>query len=505
MRACVACHAAKVKCIKTNGTDEEVCTRCQRLGLNCELHVSRQGQGPRRNRKKYKLKEDGGVVDLRDDGTTSPYSVGTAGGNEGSNKLYSRASSSASVVSGTPAASPLLVLADAANASFSGNSVRKDGMASPVQSNMAVPTGGMGTVGQFQPQQQNQPNLRGVSDMNRGCGPSGGSCDSVTNGMSNLRVEDEIVCKGLHNLGYNHYGLHHLLRMWVALAFTRRSFNLLARASFLAARCGISMDDILSSQSPFVKVTNTAPMSFLPLAILLPKEQQDSLGPRLDLREMPWDLLQAVHIDPRLDETTRSRWFTLQMTMFGKIRMYSSPNFERDLATTEEMEKVWLENKREMIDLFMPLSAKKSFATSLLNHLYLSKEPNMDCYVTRCQTAILIKSQAEPVDVDCFFSMKVLDMDTSINFIEFKVRSNKDKVSDGSQQASNAVAAINDNNNASKRQRDSIETEPDDEDPLMSEDFDFTELPLTDELEAWLNILGDEENPKASASSAPFL
>jgi hypothetical protein len=51
-----------------------------------------------------------------------------------------------------------------------------------------------------------------------------------------LEVEDEIICKGIHDLGYNHFGLHHLIRTWTCLSYTRRSFNLLARASFLASR-----------------------------------------------------------------------------------------------------------------------------------------------------------------------------------------------------------------------------------------------------------------------------
>mmetsp|Transcript_2125 Transcript_2125/g.5629 ORF Transcript_2125/g.5629 Transcript_2125/m.5629 type:complete len:213 (-) Transcript_2125:217-855(-) len=56
-RACSACHAAKVKCVKIEG--DAVCKRCQRLGLKCVEHVSRQGQGTRRRKKvKAKLPKD---------------------------------------------------------------------------------------------------------------------------------------------------------------------------------------------------------------------------------------------------------------------------------------------------------------------------------------------------------------------------------------------------------------------------------------------------------------
>jgi hypothetical protein len=50
MGACKECRSAKVKCEQNDaGT---ACTRCERLSLACTPHVSRQGQGPKKRRKK---------------------------------------------------------------------------------------------------------------------------------------------------------------------------------------------------------------------------------------------------------------------------------------------------------------------------------------------------------------------------------------------------------------------------------------------------------------------
>lgn len=54
------------------------------------------------------------------------------------------------------------------------------------------------------------------------------------------------------SLGPNHFGLRHLLRTWVAFAIKRRSFSLLAKASTLAAKTGVTMDNILCEEDDSV-------------------------------------------------------------------------------------------------------------------------------------------------------------------------------------------------------------------------------------------------------------
>ena len=60
------------------------------------------------------------------------------------------------------------------------------------------------------------------------------------------------------SLGPNHFGLRHLLRTWLAFAIKRRSFSLLAKASTLAARTGITMDNILCGEDDSVSAAAAA-------------------------------------------------------------------------------------------------------------------------------------------------------------------------------------------------------------------------------------------------------
>ena len=264
--------------------------------------------------------------------------------------------------------------------------------------------------------------------------------------------------------------------------------------------CGISMDEVLSNESPFAKLTNAKPLTFLQNSILLPKHQQVVVGPRLDLMEIPSDLLEAVLIDPRMRETHCNRWFSIRMTHFGQIRLYNSPNFERDFATTDEMERTWIENKKEIIDLFLTKSSKTPFGRDMLNHYFLNKEPNKGCFVTRCQTAVKLKSQPDqPVQMTFIHSMKIVDLDTEIFYMEVQSRKLKHR---NSTTSTTSIGSIMSEGENSTGKRSRVDNDDDDDDPLMSDDFDFTELPLTDELEEWMDILGQEPENSNSANSS---
>jgi hypothetical protein len=141
-----------------------------------------------------------------------------------------------------------------------------------------------------------------------------------------LQVEDEFVSNSINGMDFNHYGLHHQIRQWISLSFTRRSLNLLARASFIASRCGMTMDDVLSNKSPFAAVTNSQPMTFVSVNILYPREQQSTLGPRVNLLELPVDLLKAIHIDPRIGQTYANRWSQIRWNSKGTCRFWGTSN-----------------------------------------------------------------------------------------------------------------------------------------------------------------------------------
>lgn len=306
------------------------------------------------------------------------------------------------------------------------------------------------------------------------------SANGASAAMSRLVLEDEVVCKSIQGLGYNHFGLHHLIRQWVSLSFTRRSYQLLSRAAFVATRCGISMDDILSNRSPFAAMTNSQPMDFVPACILLPMEEQNVLGPPLQLQEMPWDFLQAMRIDPRLDETTRNRWIFIRLTTYGKARFYASPAFQRDFATLDEISSTWIANKQEITDLFLPREEKKKLAQPFFNLLYLNKEPNMAVFCTRNTMGVRLRASQEVLHPECVQSMKLVDLDNSYHFVEIQLHPN------------DAQLLVDASSSVNKR---GISHLTEDQDPLMDDDFEYADLPMTDELEEWLKLLVDGQQP----------
>jgi hypothetical protein len=315
-----------------------------------------------------------------------------------------------------------------------------------------------------------------------------------------LKLEDEVVCKGVQGLSANHYGLHCLIRQWVSISFTRRSYNLLSRASFLAARCGISMDEIFSNTSRYAKMTNSQPMDFLSQCILLPKQEQKVLGPaRVDLRELPWDFLRAIRIDPRLDETVRHRWIFVRKTQYGKCGFYASPLFQQDFATLDEIEKTWIENTLEVKDLWLAKRQTVKVAEPFFNLLYLMKEPNSTVFVTKCTVMVRMKHTRKEVSIECHVSMKQVDLDTMYYMNEFVFPPTVNNNVHHSKEDLPGLVIMNNNNNnsssSSKYERrfsdDSMGSFSLQKSPFLDTDdeIEYTDLTLTEEVEEWLDMI----------------
>lgn len=74
--------------------------------------------------------------------------------------------------------------------------------------------------------------------------------------------DGECVLAGsdLSKFGSQHYGLNFIIRSWVAQAFRRRSFKLLHRATALAIKNDINMDQILCGRNlPGIAHTHSSP------------------------------------------------------------------------------------------------------------------------------------------------------------------------------------------------------------------------------------------------------
>lgn len=467
-RACSACHSAKVKCVKVEG--EMICQRCQRLGLKCVEHVSRQGQGTRRRKKvKTKAMNNNNEHD---------------GANENENEDL------------TP---PIMCSTTTLCSSNMMNTAPRCPTPTPVGNNIIICNGGPTTV--IAPIACTSSNIcNGNSNGNSNNESSrnnNGSRkkypeQSICSGMDVLQIEDNIICGSITNgLGRDHFGLNHVIRCWVALAFSRRSFSLLARASFIATKMKIPMDDIISNQSPFAAETDSEPMDFLATDLLLTKGQRKTLGYPVDLREVPWEVLEAVQIDPnRLEESVRNRTACIRWQSQGTTRYYTSPLFDRDFATVAEIGQCWEENRDDLetVDLFLSKSEKGRFAQNLFNIIFVNNKPDMPCFVTKDRYNVQKRNDPDPIEANIIQTIKLLDLDCAIHYLEIQFLD---------QNPNNTHLLENNNNNrplrANKRDHvDDYSLDDNDVEPIMGDGIEFTDIPMTDEMEEFLKLISGE-------------
>jgi len=439
-RACSACHSAKVKCVKEEGALK--CKRCERLGLKCVEHVSRQGQGTRR-RKKTKVKPNENTVE-------QALAISTA--------LNRDPAVCHPICEPTPEPTPFCPQS-------SGVSLIDCG---PKPNNSIV-----------------------CASMTSNCGPpiitktrNNLADDGLCAGMDKLEIEDSLLCKSITNgMGKDHFGLNFLIRDWVSLAFSRRSFDLLARASFIAAKMKIPMDDIISNQSPFAAATESEPMDFLARDLLLPKSARKTLGYPIDLQEVPWDLLRAVQIDPtRAGECVANRWIALRWTCQGIGRFWASPLFARDFASVEEIGETFAanSNKKEVIDLFLPKSEKPKFSQGIFNLLFVNHKPNMEPFAIKNEYFVVKRNDPTPIKVDVIQSMKLIDLDSMIMYFEIQFQDKKIEHLMGNRAPSN------------KREHVDVYQNNPNDDPLVSDSIEFTDIEMTDEMEEFLKLIGGD-------------
>jgi len=331
---------------------------------------------------------------------------------------------------------------------------------------------------------------------------------ALCSGMEELQIEDRVVQETLSNgIGKDHYGMHCLIRHWVALSFSRRSFSLLARASFIASKLGISMDDILSNESPFAGMTDSQPMDFLARDMLLPKGQRKTLGYPLHIGEVPWDVLRAVKIDPhRLDESVRNRWICVRWTAQGTTRYWTSQLFARDFASVDEMHRVYAENRgdRAVVDLWIPKSEKAKIGQGVFNHVFLHKRPNMPCFVTKTRYGVYKRCSSEIIPVDVITTCKLLDLDSFIHYHEIQFIRGQDMQHQSQDHHAHAlfrdVTTSSQNKRGMSEMMAEAERSNNNDEPIM-DDIEFTNMNMTEEMEEFLKILGGQQDDKNAGAS----
>lgn len=235
-------------------------------------------------------------------------------------------------------------------------------------------------------------------------------------------IEAEVV-EQTSKLGSKHYGLHFVIRHWVSIAMTRRSFSLLDRASSLACRCGITMDQVFCGESDFpvaaMSMDGNRAMSFLPEMILKPSLEQEDLGAPLLLTEVPNDMLQAIDCLPTATRGPETRWILIREMKCGVSRYYVSTAMQRDIASLAQVQDTWKANEKEVNDLWLPTEEKPKFSRGFNQQIAIHKDPFTQPKPTSIKNTKICLAEGNKVEVDCCLCLKIVSLDQAFLSIEY--------------------------------------------------------------------------------------
>ena len=163
----------------------------------------------------------------------------------------------------------------------------------------------------------------------------------------NARSEDETLCEHLERFGKHHFGVLYLIHSWISFAFARRSFELLGRASRLAACCGVSMDEIFSPQrrhilDPILWPSTTAQQEL----------DSEKLGTPLRWSDLPDDLLKTCLATGKSPSRSQ-RYIFIREAKNGQSRFLLSEAFQRDICSQWLIEQTWRANEKPVVQVFL--------------------------------------------------------------------------------------------------------------------------------------------------------
>ena len=251
-------------------------------------------------------------------------------------------------------------------------------------------------------------------------------------GSGNKSEEVAISCRMIESpfVSKNHFGLNYLIRSWISLSLKRRSFNLWAKAGSLAVQCGISMDDILCD-SPSGQRRG---MDHLFRFMLNPVEEQESVGTKLQVNEVPDSLWRAIGIETIEQENAVSlledRWIFIRHLRCGVSRFYTSPGFERDIVALSRIEDTYRANKMDIADLYLVKENHHGHADlatlGFAHQLSLHSKPGTVTRATKIPNVWLRTTALGNIEVDQLWCLAITDLDESFGLAEFVVRKDDD-------------------------------------------------------------------------------
>ena len=142
----------------------------------------------------------------------------------------------------------------------------------------------------------------------------------------------------------NHVGLCYMVRMMAFLAVRRRSNSLLSKAFAMAAKIGLSMDELLylnpnDDPNDGHQKNERDRMHVMTLLLSKPVASQQSVLPRIFADGLPPSFQQILHRANA--KPLQERWVLVRHDVDGQCGMFLSKGFERDICSYDTLLSNW--------------------------------------------------------------------------------------------------------------------------------------------------------------------
>lgn len=239
---------------------------------------------------------------------------------------------------------------------------------------------------------------------------------------SEQRSEDQEVIQDVANLGQHHFGVQYLIYSWTSFAFTRRSFSLLGRASRLAAKCGVSMDQVFHRQRQAVLNDRV----FFDSAI----EQQAQghcCSQRLEWADLPKTLLEVCGAGQDQAVAREERYILVRQAKHGHSRFLTSRAFDTNIVSCEVLQHTWDNNTQPIVMTFLQGQADfdkfaKAISVQIANYKHANKQPIR----TRVPGVKLKMKNGQVRQVELLHCYELLSLEDSFYLSEYIFVNNDD-------------------------------------------------------------------------------
>jgi hypothetical protein len=279
-----------------------------------------------------------------------------------------------------------------------------------------------------------------------------------------------------------HYGIRYLIHSWSSFALARRSFSLLGRASHLAAKCGVPMDDVFChSRRDIIN----------PILFGNTHHHQEALMD--DKAPLQWDSLPtSLRNLCGLDRMMEHRYIMVREAKNGHSRYLASDQFQQDIVSLWLMEQTWKANEKPVVQLFLQGPDDFDKFTRAIHYQmsrYTHPGKTPECVRINGLHVIFHDSPSAPQgtiikEMDLVYAFEIVTLEHSFYVCEFVHPKH-----DGHQMDVHFSSDLQDANNAGEPELN--ETSDSLEDPLRL--FDDL-LPLEEmdpDLEAFLALIND--------------